>query len=178
MPLNCALRYLASTSGLGSTIRSFGGKGNFMQVSPRFPRLGLAIALVIGGVAQAQGLICSTEFAAGLSFNKSSKKWESTTFRAESKFVVVRSESPYWNWEVRALGSKSPVAICKDDFSEREQLMCAGLGKEFYFNKGSMRFLLLYMAGFWNEESLKGAMPGHSEGDDTPSISGGFCTSL
>ena len=126
----------------------------------------------------AQGMVCSTEFAAGIGYDKANKRWHSTTFRASEKFVLARSQNPNAKWEVKQLGSNSPVAWCRQDFSAEELLSCSGISQEFHFNRRALRFVHAYTAGYWNEESMKQLLPNRQEGNDTPSVSVGLCTTL
>ncbi len=136
-----------------------------------------AVAAVSCCTAVGQGLICSAESQAGLGFDKSTKSWRPTTGVSNEKFVVRKSTNSMATLEVGQFGSSAPVAFCEKDF-EQDQLRCRGFFQEFMFDRLEMRFIRLYYAGYWNEKSLKKLAPTRSEGDDSPSVIAGTCTTL
>lgn len=144
--------------------------------------LGLAVvtllALSVQTSAQAQNLICAIESAAGISFDKAAKNWRPTTFASKEKFVVSKSTNSNARWEIKTLGSSTPTAWCKDDYTHEGQLKCGGFFQDYYINKISLRFIHTYYAGYWNEESARRLFPNRTEGDDTPMLAVGVCTPI
>lgn len=126
----------------------------------------------------AQNLLCSTEFASGISFDRTTRRWAATTFRPDAKYVVVKSEHPNAKYEVRQLGSGTAVAWCKSEYSQSGLLQCDGIFQEFRFNKTGLRFLRTYTAGYWDEKDISGFDPKHQEGDSTPAMSAGTCATF
>jgi hypothetical protein len=135
---------------------------------------------------------CIVEFAGGLAFNPTLKKWESAKFRPERKFVLklkyltTRTQKDYagrdetvsdFNVTLTASGSNSSepclkvgdewsvvVPISQDDF-----ISCTAELSEHYFNLRSNRFLTSYMIGYTD---------GKDNDENTPSVSGGTCTKI
>jgi hypothetical protein len=148
-----------------------------MQLGPRFRSLIFGFGCFAAN-AFAQSLVCSTEMAAGMSFNRTTKTWSAGTFRPEAKYVVVKSDNNAFKFEVRRFGAKTAVAWCESDFSEHGLLQCKGLFQEFSFSRADLRFLHVYSAGYWNESSINRISPTRKEGEDTPAVAVGTCASL
>lgn len=129
-------------------------------------------------IVAAQDLMCSSEIAAGLVYDKSSKTWQATTLITDAKYLVTKSTNPKASLEVRQFGDKTAVAFCKEDFSQNGHLYCAGFWQNFYFNRKDLRFIRTYFAGYWNEKDSQSFYPNYKEGDDTPAVIGGKCVSL
>jgi hypothetical protein len=135
---------------------------------------------------------CTVEFAGGLTFNQTLKKWESAKFRPERKFVLklkyltTRTQNDYlgtnetvtdFNITLTAAGSNSSELCLKtgDEWSEtvpisqNDFITCtAGLSED-YFNLKSNRFLTSYMLGY---------IDGKDNDENTPVVSGGTCTRI
>ena len=129
-------------------------------------------------MAAAQDLMCSSEIAAGLVYDKFSKTWRAGTLTTDAKYLVTKSTNPNARLEVRQFGKKTAVAFCKDVFSQNGLLHCVGFWQDFYFNRTDLRFIHTYFAGYWNEKESQSFAPNRKEGDDTPGVVGGTCVSL
>ena len=129
-------------------------------------------------MAAAQDLMCSSEIAAGLVYDKFSKTWRAGTLTKDAKYLVTKSTNSNARLEVRRFGDKTAVAFCKDDFSQNGLLHCVGFWQHFYFNRADLRFIYTYFAGYWNEKESRSFAQNRKEGDDTPGVVGGTCVSL
>ncbi len=138
---------------------------------------GIFLAFAASASAQSSYL-CAEDMITGFSFDRGAHQWKRAEFKAEAKYIVTRSTEPSRKWEVKETGSSFPVAICEKDFDDNGKLRCIGLGKDFLFNRKSMRFLTTYTVGYWNEDALRTIVPARSEGDDTPGMAIGRCTTL
>lgn len=100
------------------------------------------------------------------------KTWRSTTFRAESKYVVSKSDRAGEAFEVKRIGQSFAGYRCKQSFNEYGYLECDGLG-QFAFNKRNGRFLVTYTIAYMNV----GIGPELTDANsDTPSIEIGKCS--
>jgi hypothetical protein len=135
---------------------------------------------------------CTVEFSGGIAFNERFKKWESTTFRPEGKFVLklkylkVRTQKDFlgkdetvtdFNVTLTQAGSNlpSPCLSTGDEWSsivpvsQYDYFSCYADLSEHYFNLRTNRFLASYMVGF---------IDGKENNENTPSVSGGTCTKI
>lgn len=139
--------------------------------------LSLALLWLLAGHAFAQGLLCTEDAATGFVFESKSKSWNASNAQSSHRYVVRKSKNPRASLEVSEYGSKTPVAFCEKDF-EQDQIRCRGLFQDFFIDRSEMRFLRIYYAGYWNENSLKQVAPDRKQGDDSPSVLIGNCTGL
>jgi hypothetical protein len=166
--------YLASLDGYSTSWRLRGVKMNLYM---KF--LALVYLSAIGVSASAQNsYVCVEDLATGFSFDRSQKQWKSVDFKPNSKYLISRSRDSSRIWEIKEMGSSAPTAFCEKDFSDSGQIRCNGIGKEFLFNRKSLRFLATYTVGFWNEDALRSFVPNRNEGDDTPTLIIGRCNVL
>jgi hypothetical protein len=138
----------------------------------------LAIVLIIlPGTAPCEGLstppqnasyFCTVDFAGGLSFNENLKKWQSTTFRADRKFVLrlkfvaSRTQKNYLGHDEPVLdfsvtiteaGSNSPSkctsegsnVVTVDQFN---YVRCSTALTDYVVNLENNRFLASYIVGY------------------------------
>lgn len=137
------------------------------------------IFLSLAGPAFAQNsYLCAEDMITGFSFDRGTHQWKSAEFRAQAKYIITSSTEPSRKWEVKETGSSFPIGFCEKDFDDDGKLRCKGIGKDFLFNRKSMRFLTTYTVGYWNEDSLRNIAPNRREGDDTPGMAIGRCTVL
>ncbi len=131
--------------------------------------------LLLSDVAYAgEQYLCTADRASGFSFNKSSKEWEHTTFKANSKYVISKPDDGSSAFVVREIGQSFPTAWCKDAFNQAGFLFCEGIGGDFKFNRRNGRFISAYLMGYFN------VVPGVNEitdaTSDTPYVEIGKCS--
>jgi hypothetical protein len=177
------------------------------QNQPRTPRMMAGAsrvllitfaALLLGGTAIAQqsmdgAYFCTTEFSAGLAYDVNGKRWHSTIFRPDKKFVV-RLKFIETTTEKLQVTTGKPFTITFDNYDTTitfagtsdaqscrsaglsvarinefvRSMRCSTVAEEFIFNAHMNRFLKTYLFGF---------LDGDDSGN-TPSISGGTCTKI
>jgi hypothetical protein len=161
-----------------------------MRQATRLGAASVAILLSLVGLSRAADeyagrYYCVEEFGGGVSFNSSTGKWESTTFRPESKFVLrvdllTRRDDKLWG----TIGTYQ-VGLTKQGVSDVSA--CVALGGQsgvdslagnmwceadfavYRFNLKSLRYLSSYEQGY---------VGGADNNDDTPSMMAGTCTKI
>lgn len=142
--------------------------------------IGLTILTMKVAHAQVVGpetFLCVADKATGFFFDKVKKEWVSTNFRTSAKYLVTPSNQPDVSWEVKQVGEKWAHATCARDFNSNGNLICEGFGTEFRFNRNSLRYMNVYLIGYWSDGNPKSGVGGE-EGGNTPSIEIGKCSPL
>lgn len=139
-------------------------------------RTALAASLLWASAAQAESYLCVADKSAGFYFDKQSKTWDTTTFKAGQKYLVVRGKaegdsSGAAAWLVKEVGEESAAAVCDRDFNEYGYLHCSGF-HEFRMNRKNGRFLMAYFIGY-----VSAGIVG-KEGEDTPNMAIGKCSRI
>ena len=145
--------------------------------------IGLAIATMIASVSFAQqsnegAYSCAAESSGGIFYNDRTKKWEGTSFRPLSKFILtlkyVRTTTQGDEYAVTVTpDGRNDALPCISNSAQLAQIDQLGFlicRTEFYnykFNLKAGRFVEAYLMGYAN---------GHNTNDDTPVVSGGVCT--
>jgi len=120
---------------------------------------------------------CAAETSGGIFYNNQTKKWEGTSFRPLSKFVLsvkyVRTTANVDEYAVTIMpGGSSDALACTADrtplvqFDEVDFLVCRTKFYNYKFNLKAGRFVEAYLMGYVN---------GQNTNDDTPVLSGGVC---
>lgn len=135
--------------------------------------LAFGLALAANG-ATVDSYLCVVDAMTGFSFNKTTKLWGVTNFRADSNLLVTRSKNKSVAWEVTEVGKSLPEAVCKKDFNESDNIYCTGFA-DFKFNKARLRFLYVHSMGYWNDDDTRDLF---KEGMNTPVIGIGKCSPL
>jgi hypothetical protein len=134
---------------------------------------------------------CVTEFSGGVAYDETLKKWESTRFRPNEKFIVqfkyIGPHPPYAGQSytddyfvtITPSGSDKMEA-CKTYYKEASDRIeftrdvgrgdCQTFLHRYIFGLKYKRFLRTFESG--------GYVNGMDEETDTPSISGGTCTKI
>lgn len=135
---------------------------------------------------------CTVEFAAGLAYNQTTKRWQSTTLRPDYSFIlglefietkqdellpglsVKKSTVSSYNIALIVAGSEAMPCLSEDRdaavmYDGNPFVRCTSGVKEYSFNFQNNRFLQAYMHGY---------VDGKDDGGDTPSMSGGMCTRI
>ena len=144
-------------------------------------KISLLLALVFltgtsSAIAQNDSFLCVADKSVGFSFNKSTKEWESTNFKAEGKYVLSKPSDKAKGWELKEFGS-SITDKCAGGFSENGFIYCKGW-KDFQMNNKSLRFQIVYAAGYVISEYLDLDDGQHAEGSVTPYLEIGKCSPL
>ena len=138
----------------------------------------LAVLLPLPAFA-VKGYLCVVEYSAGLAYNKATKTWQAVTFKPAGSFLIAPAEGNDVKlgrvWTIKQLGSSAPLGHCKADFNKVGMMVCETSTGEFMLNNKNNRFISSYMSGYFNEEV---GDPKYPEGDETPSIKAGTCSSL
>ena len=106
--------------------------------------------------------LCLAEKTTGFKFQETTKKWEETSFIADSKFLIIRrapiSDSnpliygDYYiesEWVIKEFGIDNPIMACKSSLGEIVDLDCKSGSYWMAFYKGSMKFTLFYMGSYY-----------------------------
>jgi hypothetical protein len=123
---------------------------------------------------------CAAESSGGIFYNDRTKKWEGTSFRPQSKFILrvkyVRTTADGDEYTATiAPGGRDDSLPCLSYRTQLAQISDFGLlvcRTEFYnykFNLKAGRFVEGYLMGYINGQDLN---------DDTPLVSGGVCTRI
>lgn len=133
---------------------------------------------------------CTAEISAGLAFNKSTKKWESTTFKADEKFALkmkflrvrkvnnsLGKEEDVFDFNVSiTMAGTNYASPCSYDGSYQgspitvnpyDVFRCNSALTDYVFNGKTNRFLQMYVGHY-----IQG------DGGDTPAVTGGTCTKI
>jgi len=124
----------------------------------------LLIVVLLPMSVNAESYLCITEHSAGFIYDKNTKEWESAEFKADSKYIVSRSDGDIIPWSVVKHGKNLIMDLCTEDF-ENGYLKC----DKFTMGKENMRFILVNTYGF----VIHG-----NEGEDTPNMEIGKCSRL
>jgi len=125
--------------------------------------------------------ICVADKSTGFAFDKISKSWMSANFNVhEGKYLISRVKKRD-AWEVKNVGQKNALIWCKNGFSESGELQCKGPVSFFKMSKKTLRYIMFYTAGYWNEP--RKAWDGNNtitmeEGDNTPNVQIGKCSPM
>ena len=132
------------------------------------------VLLLVSSICSAEQYICIAETSAGFNYSETSKKWESTRFNTEKKYIISESDSEYYAREVVRIGSDYPVASCVEGFNSHGYLLCSSSFHDFRFQKENGRYLISYFGGYYN------VMPSLNEitdsTSDTPFMEIGKCS--
>ena len=172
-----------------------------MTISDRMlGTVGTLIAVLLLGLSDSRAIelknasyFCAVEFAGGLAFNKTLKKWESAKFRADSKFILKLEflrrgiqkaptgvDEPFadFNVTITEAGTNNinpcfPMERVADlnvkMTGNFDRLNCISAFSEHVFNLKTNRFLAYYKYGY---------VDGNDNNDDTPGVFGGTCTKI
>lgn len=136
-------------------------------------------AMLLSTSIFAESYLCVTEMGAGLVFNKSTKSWRGAGLADDRKFILKQGDGVLksFAWTITEMGEKNPFMFCDKDFEKSGTLSCNGT-YQFRMNKESGRFLLIYEIGYWTDDKNAKAGELFREGDDTPHMLGGKCSSI
>ena len=124
----------------------------------------------------AEGWLCIAEQSAGFNYNAVRKKWESTIFRTDAKFIIrkpIDSDLLKGTWVVAELGDKITWVSCENDVNEWGYLYCRGPSRVFNFNTDNQRFMWTYSYGYYSVVRGK-----KDEDSDTPYMEIGRCSPI
>lgn len=133
----------------------------------------LATALLVSAsttahAEDATSYLCIAEKGSGFKFNTSNQTWEHARFNvSESKYILSKSQG-VWTW--KRVGQKHGIT-CSENFNESGYMHCTSFD-QVTMNRKTLRFLLVYPVGYVNV-GIAG-----KEGEDTPSMEIGKCSSL
>jgi hypothetical protein len=146
-------------------------------------RLALLLVSTVVSIANsafaAVGFVCTTEHAAGIGYDTTTKTWSGSRFLASGNYLITTPDPEQskagLKWIVKDIQSGMGVSGCESDFDKSGYLTCKAFG-EFIFNKKSQRFLRTYTFGYVTDgvEDKRWGI----EGKNTPMIEVGRCTSL
>jgi hypothetical protein len=120
--------------------------------------------------ACADTLLCVEEVAGGLKFVDG--RWKGVPFNTGMNQLVVTS-SDNRSYEVKRVGENHPTHRCErsrlPDGSLVDQIVCGGLGYGMLINFEKLRYVEIYSLGYIEDDQ---------SGDNTPSVTGGKCTTI
>lgn len=135
----------------------------------------LILLIIFNSKASAtEQYLCAADKSSGFSFNKSTKEWTHTTFKANSKYVISESDNKNSAFVIREIGDSMIIAWCKDSFNEANFLFCDGLGGSFKLNRVNGRYISANLIGYVNV--VPSANKITDETSDTPYIEIGKCS--
>lgn len=134
--------------------------------------------------------LCVPEKAVGFHFEKALQEWEPTTFKVAEKYVIMQptleDAVKDVQWVVKRVSNKGQVvAYCEHDFNDLGHLNC-DLVAQFKFNRNTMRFLVIYSNGYWDDVPANAKLPGkdqrlkelYREGANVPYFEIGQCAPM
>lgn len=161
-------------------VQIFATSRRHMQNAMRIPIAAVAAALLCSAALAADGFLCVAEQAAGIAYNKATKEWAATTFRADENLLITKANTDESKrgakWMVKKIGSGGPAFFCKEDFDEAGFIQCDGFGR-FIFNRRNNRFVSTYVMGYVHDRLGQESFLGE-EGANTPAIKAGKCNPL
>jgi len=113
------------------------------------------LLLPLSAFAAETGFICIADAATGFTYEKSTNTWRDSSFKADGKYVLTKSQQSGIRWHVKQVGSDFPIAFCDSDFTETGAISCRGILHDFRMNKNNRRFLLVYPVGYWTDKNPK-----------------------
>jgi len=126
---------------------------------------------------KADQYLCVAEAAAGFSYDENIKKWKSTTFRTDNKYIIAPVKREGYAYKISKIGDTNPFSSCKEGFNKSGFLFCEGVG-DFKFNKNNGRYLFIYSFGYYSVHPELGKILPGMESDktsDTPYMEIGKC---
>ncbi len=131
----------------------------------------LITALVVPYTAESaeRGYICVEQAAGGVKYNPNTKEWQPTTFSTGASFVLSGEALSKDVMGLKYVGHSFNAMICPKEFDENGFLRCEDFPYSLLFNRNSLRFQLVYLAGY-----VRDKIP-LTEGGDTPAVTIGEC---
>lgn len=83
----------------------------------------IVLFLCLVGNAHAEQYLCIVNKSTGFIFSESSKSWQPTSFKAESKYTLSNSKGTY---SLYSFGLEKPIASCGTGFNEAGVIFCDG----------------------------------------------------
>jgi hypothetical protein len=107
-----------------------------------------ALIFLMPMTVAAEQYLCVEEMSVGFYYDKTAKQWENTNFKANSKYIISKSEGKSFAFRVTKFEEKDSVADCESSFDKLGFLLCEGLGVFFQFNKNNGRYIRTYLLGY------------------------------
>jgi hypothetical protein len=119
-------------------------------VKRRFILIIIGVAIFNYGTLLGQEkYLCVAELATGFAYNENSKSWVIGNFKADSKYIISKSDNKEYKFKVTKVGENYPTFECKEGGNEYGYLHCQGIG-QFSFNKNNGRYLMTFPIGYFN----------------------------
>lgn len=115
--------------------------------------IGFFLVLLVSAPAwAADTYLCITEKGAGLSYNKTTKEYQTTTFTTGKKYLLKKSKRKDAYWEVSEFGKRQlsvgTYRCDKPKYKEQIELFCESSFSKFKFNKNNLRFIMTDNSGY------------------------------
>ena len=124
------------------------------------------IGFIFLNVVNAQeGYWCISEAAGGVSFERTQKKWQGTTFKNNNDKVLIIKKNN--RWIMKKFDSTYETDCTQPN--EYGIMSCNKILGEFNFNTKNRRYISTYIAGY---------IDGVDNNDNTPFIEIGICTKI
>ena len=142
------------------------------------------IALIFySTVTYSSSYFCASSKATGFKYNENSKSWVTASSNTQDvKYIISKSDSILYKYEVKPIGKKYMEAGCENDFNNHGLLFCSSRirGYSFRFDLQSGRYLKASTWGYTDVGSTNGFNKNviMDKDSDTPYIEIGKCSPM
>ncbi|MBX5148503.1 hypothetical protein [Rhizobium lentis] len=136
--------------------------------------IAFAISVSWAGVvtAHAETLLCVEDVAGGLRFIDG--QWQGVKFKTgATQYAITATASDPLTYQVKQIGKDFVQFTCSrfkfDNGTLSDQIICGGLGYGMIINFAKLRYVEVYSLGYIDDDR---------SGQNTPSITGGKCSTI
>ncbi|MBX4899315.1 hypothetical protein [Rhizobium bangladeshense] len=133
-----------------------------------------AISVGLAGAvsARAETLLCVEDVAGGLRFVDG--QWQGVKFKTgATQYAITATASDPLTYQVKQIGKDYVQFTCSrfkfDNGTVSDQVSCGGLGYGMIINFAKLRYVEVYSLGYIDDDR---------SGQNTPSITGGKCSTI
>ncbi len=117
--------------------------------------------------------ICVANKLSGFEYKDDTKMWGPVHSRSDRKYLIAPASGQDVKFQVTEVGKNAALGFCKGGFNDSGHLFCDVIGGEFKINKTNGRFLLSYLAGYYDVGSTPEIT---DETSDMPFLEIGKCS--
>ena len=133
----------------------------------------IGIFFLLSVPVYAESYICIGEMATGFSFDKNKAEWKTTVFKT-GKFLLGKRSTEKHGWTLKEVGEPLAESIC-EDFNDQGVIRCDGF-VQFHMNRENLRFIMVYLIGYWTDGLAGTSRIFGQEGKNTPHLMIGKCS--